>query len=75
MTRKIKIVVEATADGYVAYPVGLKGIVVGQGETYAEAVKDCTFAISFHIETFGADVLDVDPLVLDVQIAEANVEV
>jgi len=28
---KFKIVVEKHADGYVAYPLGLKGVVVGEG--------------------------------------------
>ena len=28
---KLKIIVEEHADGYVAYPIGLKGVVVGQG--------------------------------------------
>jgi len=30
--RHIKIVVERHPEGYVAYPVGLKGVVVGEGE-------------------------------------------
>ena len=30
MTRKLKIIVERHADGYVAYPIGLKGVVVGE---------------------------------------------
>ncbi|MCH7618731.1 MAG: type II toxin-antitoxin system HicB family antitoxin, partial [Candidatus Marinimicrobia bacterium] len=37
---KFKIVVEKNSDGYVAYPLGLKGVVVGQGETYEEALSD-----------------------------------
>jgi len=32
--RQFKIVVEKHPDGYVAYPLGLKGVVVGQGDTY-----------------------------------------
>ena len=53
----IKIVVEKHPDGYVAYPVGMKGVVVGQGDTYAEALADVKSAIGFHIETFGREVL------------------
>ncbi len=34
----IKIIVEKHTDGYVANPLGLKGVVVGEGETYEEAV-------------------------------------
>ncbi len=53
-----KVVVEKHADGYVAYPLGLKGVVVGEGETYEEALTDVKSAIRFHIETFGREVLE-----------------
>jgi len=56
----IKIIVEKHTDGYVAYPLGLKGIVVGEGNTYEEALADVKSAIRFHIETFGRDVFDRD---------------
>jgi len=55
--KRIKIIAEQHADGFVAWPVGLKGVVVGQGETYDEALADVNSAIQFHIETFGPDVL------------------
>ncbi len=32
MTKQFKVVVEKHPDGYVAYPLGLKGVVVGQGD-------------------------------------------
>ena len=51
----IKIIVEKHADGYVAYPLGLKGVVVGEGDTYEEALADVKTAIQFHLETFGPD--------------------
>jgi predicted RNase H-like HicB family nuclease len=51
--KSIKIVVEKHADGYVAYPLGLKGVVVGEGDSYEEALTDVKSAIRFHIETFG----------------------
>jgi len=72
--RQYKIIVEKHPDGYVAYPLGLKGIVVGQGDTYDEALSDVKSAINFHIETFGQDVLDIDPLILEAFVAEARVE-
>ena len=31
--KQYKIVVEKHPDGYVAYPLGIKGVVVGQGDT------------------------------------------
>jgi predicted RNase H-like HicB family nuclease len=56
--RSFKIVVEQHPEGYVAYPLGIKGVVVGEGETYEEALKDVTSAIQFHIDTFGDEVLE-----------------
>lgn len=57
--QSFKIIVEKHTDGYVAYPLGLKGVVVGEGNTYESAVADVTSAIAFHIETFGEEVLEV----------------
>jgi len=56
--RAVKVVVERHADGYVAYPLGLKGVVIGQGDTYGEALQDIESAIRFHVESFGEEVLD-----------------
>jgi predicted RNase H-like HicB family nuclease len=72
--RQIKIIIEKHPDGYVAYPLGLKGVVVGQGDTYEEALADVKSAISFHIETFGPEVLEIDPPILEAFIAEARIE-
>lgn len=68
-----KIIIEKHADGYVAYPLGLKGVVVGQGDSYEQAMADVKSAIRFHIETFGKDVLDVESPVLEAFVAEAEV--
>jgi predicted RNase H-like HicB family nuclease len=57
MEHQFKIIVEKHSDGYVAYPLGLKGIVIGEGDTYEEALADVKSAIAFHIESFGAEVL------------------
>jgi predicted RNase H-like HicB family nuclease len=56
--REVKIIVEKHPDGYVAYPLGLKGVVVGEGDTYEEALDNVKSAIRFHVETFGPEVLD-----------------
>jgi predicted RNase H-like HicB family nuclease len=53
-----KIVVEKHPDDYVAYPLGLKGVVVGQGYTYEEALSDVKSSIRFHIETFGKEAVE-----------------
>jgi predicted RNase H-like HicB family nuclease len=71
--KSIKIIIEKHADGYVAYPLGLKGVVVGEGDTYEEALTDVKSAIRFHIETFGAEVLEEESPVLEAFIAEAGV--
>ena len=70
--KQYKIIVEKHPDGYVAYPLGLKGIVVGEGDTYEEALSDVKSAIRFHINTFGEDVLDVDPPILEAFVAETG---
>ena len=54
--RDLKIIIEKHSDCYLAYPLGLQGAVVGQGETYEEAVSDVKSAITFHVETFGSSV-------------------
>ena len=71
--RQYKIIVEKHPDGYVAYPLGLKGVVVGQGDTYEEALSDVKSAIRFHIESFGEEVLEVEPPILETFVAEAGV--
>ena len=68
-----KIIIEKHPDGYVAYPLGLKGVVVGEGDTYDEALADVKSAIRFHIETFGADVLTDESPVLEAFIAESEI--
>ncbi len=70
--KTLKIVVEKHPDGYVAYPLGLKGVVVGEGDSYEQALADCRSAIRFHVQTFGAEVLEPDSPVLEAFIAEAN---
>ena len=69
---QIKIVVERHSDGYVAYPVGLKGVVVGEGDSYDEALSDVKSAIRFHLETFGKEVLEDESPVLEAFIDEAD---
>ena len=72
---KIKIIVEKHPDGYVAYPLGLKGVVVGQGDSYESALADIKSAILFHIKTFGKEVLEMKPRLVEAFIAEAGVSV
>jgi predicted RNase H-like HicB family nuclease len=71
--KQYKIVVEKYPDTYVAYPLGLKGVVVGQGDTYETALADVKSAIKFHIDTFGSEDIEADPPILEAFIAEAGV--
>ena len=73
--RDLKLVVEKHPDGYIAYPIGVQGVVVGEGDTFEEAVNDLKSAIRFHVETFGPAVLETDSPVLEVFIAEARMAV
>ena len=69
----IKIIVEKHSDGYVAYPLGLGGVVVGQGDSYEAALADIRSAIELHSQTFGADALEPESPVLEAFVAEATI--
>jgi predicted RNase H-like HicB family nuclease len=71
--KRFKVIVEKHEDGYVAYPLGLKGVVVGQGDSYEEALSDVKSAIAFHIETFGSEVFEADSPVLEAFVAETAI--
>lgn len=71
--KQVKIVVERHSDGYVAYPLGITGVVVGEGDTYEEALADVKSAIAFHIETFGPGVVENETPVLEAFVAELGI--
>ena len=71
--KHIKIVVEKHPECYVAYPLGIQGVVVGEGDSYEEALNDVRSAILFHVETFGRSVLESESSVLEAFVAEASV--
>lgn len=74
--KNFKVVVEKHPDGYIAYPLGLKGIVVGEGDTYEQALADVKSAIHFHIETFGEEVIEqAEESVLEAYVAETGITV
>jgi predicted RNase H-like HicB family nuclease len=54
--REISVIIERHSDGFMAYPLNLKGVVVAQGDTYEEALDNVKSAIVFHAETFGPEV-------------------
>jgi predicted RNase H-like HicB family nuclease len=75
MEKQFKIIVEKHPDGYVAYPLGLKGVVVGEGDSYEQALADVRSAIEFHVETFGKEIIEGEPLILEAFVAETKVTV
>lgn len=58
--QNLKIVVEKHTDAYITYPLGIHGVVVGEGNTCDEALVDVKSAIHFHIETLGPEALDTE---------------
>lgn len=72
--KQFKIIIERHSDGYVAYPIGIVGAVVGQGETYEEALSNVKSALACYIEVFGKEILEDRPSV-EVFIAEAGIAV
>ena len=73
--KRFKIVIEKHPDGYVAYPLGMNGVVVGQGDTCEQALADVKSAICFHVETFGQEVLEAQSSVLEAYVTDADVPV
>lgn len=67
-----KVIIEKHEDGFVAYPLGLKGVVVAQGDTYEDALSDVRSAIRFHIDTFGDEAFEEDSPVLEAFVAETR---
>ncbi|NET02319.1 MAG: hypothetical protein F6K62_02160 [Sphaerospermopsis sp. SIO1G2] len=71
--KQIKIIVEKHFDGYIAYPLGIQGVIVGEGDSYEEALVDVKSAIKCHIEVFGKEVLEDESPILEAFVAEAEV--
>ena len=69
----LKILIEKHSDGFIAYPLGIRGVVVGEGDSYEEALNNVRSAIAFHIETFGVEVLVDESPVLEAFVAEAGI--
>ena len=70
--KHLTILIEKHPDGYVADPVGIKGVAVGEGDSYDEVLADVKSAIRFRLETFGPEALEVDEPVLEAFVAEAT---
>jgi predicted RNase H-like HicB family nuclease len=53
--KRFAVVLEQAEDGWLAYPEAINGVVIGQGDTAAEALEDLRSASSFHLDTFAPD--------------------
>lgn len=78
--RNVKVVIERHPDGYVGYPLGFtRGAIVGQGETFADALENTRSAIETFIEHYGLQKflshLESAESALDAYIAETTIAV
>jgi hypothetical protein len=72
MVKHIKIIIEKHPDGYIAYPLDLKGVVVGEGDSYRGSPADVTSAIRFILKRLGRTVSKHDSTVQEVLWSEAS---
>ena len=73
--KQFRIIIEKHPDGYVAYPLGIKGAVVGEGDTYEEALADVQSAIRCYIEVFGKETMENDTSAIETFLVEAEVAI
>jgi predicted RNase H-like HicB family nuclease len=71
---RVKLVVEHVDDGYIAYPLGMKGVIVGQGDSYQEALADATSAVRAHVKEFGIECISEANSATEAFIAEVEIE-
>jgi len=70
----MKFVIEQHEDGFLAYPLGFKGVVMGQGNTRDLALADAQSAAKFHVETFGAEVIAEESQLIDAVVVEVGID-
>lgn len=70
----MKFVIEQHTDGFLAYPLGLRGVVVGQGDSRDAALLDAQSAARFHLETFGTDMVAEESQPIDAEVVEVGVD-
>jgi predicted RNase H-like HicB family nuclease len=73
--KNLKIIIEKHSDGYVAYPLGIKGAVVGEGDTYEEALADVKSAIRCYIEVFRKETMENESPAIETFLVEAEVAI
>ena len=70
----MKFIIEQHDDGYLAYPLGLRGVVVGQGDTRDSALADAKSAAKFHIDTFGSEVIGEESQPIHAEVVEVGID-
>ncbi|MEG5159230.1 hypothetical protein QUB37_02100 [Microcoleus sp. AT3-A2] len=73
--KQFNILIEKFFDGYVAYPLGIKSGVVGEGETYEEALADVKSAIRCYIEVFGKETIENESPAIKTFLLEAELAI
>ncbi|MCR4316492.1 MAG: type II toxin-antitoxin system HicB family antitoxin [Planctomycetes bacterium] len=71
--QNLKIVIEKHDDCFVGYPIGVDAAIVGQGDTYDDALENVRSAIRFHIETFGDIAFKDDSEVIEAFVVETGI--
>ena len=66
------MIIEKHCNGYLAYPLGIKGAVVGEGDTYEEALADVKSAIRCYIEVFGKETMENESPAIETVLVEAE---
>lgn len=67
----MKFAIEQHSDGFIAHPLGLLGVVVGQGDSKEDVLADAQSAAKFHLETFGQDALTDESPQIDAEVVDA----
>lgn len=73
--KQFRIIIEKHPDGYVAYPLGIKGVVVGEGDTCEEALADVKSAIRCYIEVFGKETMENESPAIETFLVETQVAI
>lgn len=71
---QFKFIIEHYVDGFVAYPLGFQGAVVGQGETHEAALADAKSAVKFHIKPFGIVAISTELPLINAFLAEVEID-
>ena len=67
---QLKFVVEKHEDGYLAYPLGVQGAILGEGDTFDDALADAKSAVGAYVEEFGPEGLNIEAPVLEAVVVD-----